>query len=1338
MHRINTFLILFLSFVLILAVGSWTFLQSQTFGRIISKTITKISAEELNAKIRFSRVNIRFFPPSLGLENISLKYDNEGTEISAQAGEIGVVFDVGLFKDDKIHLKQIYLEQGHAEILLAKNETSSTDNPWDLIQNEIKKLPIDINELQINESKIDILGSSIDVHQMNISIEDKKIGFNGELKHLKNESIEQSIDLVKVKGELKRAELLVDEIIILQKRSMISLKAKIINWSDVNRLSVNGEFDSDVFVPDASEWVKVDLLNFKDGNLKTTGRFTWSQARGVQVENKFIISKLDSSFLVSDEIVGELKSDEQKVILESLKVTNKNESLVINSPTVMWDSDRKKILPEGVRASLNKFELNNGLRIIGDSLQVLRGSLTGQLDFRLDGTNLYFKPQDNLKISNLRLEIPTEGPKKEFTVLNVSDATLFDSEFIVEDGEFKMSSRLKAAATDLKIDGRVGKETVKFDVARGPLNLEDLGNVAGLDFKGFGENSISVYGNLDDVKIKIEGSFSQFEFLEYKLGDTKHSFIIDLKSGVVDINDFRSKKGRYEYQGSGKVNYRDFDLDFSIDMPEMGFNQLKDIIYPLRAGLAFLPNNFDALLQGNLEILAKGSIENIKVSSDVYAQRITAYDESIKNAKFNFSYYMKLIQIQSLSVLKDQGRVDGSIKYDLNESALHYKLSARNLQSSEFNFYKKLPLSIDFSAVGEFEGVFRDAGWSHKGFVGLTKSVIDDETIPDSSFRWDFNQNSVSLEGALAGDWLLLSANSQGEGKRKVLNTNALVNIQNLPLFLRGMLGENTHLNSAQGSLDMSLEATLPDFDLEKITGKLWLKNLNLKTTQIDLKQNFNKPQIVIQKGFIKKWDIGISSADLDFSSVGEGSFDKKFKNTNKISLDAKYFELLTKHIQRSQGKASAEGYITYQKDAPLIFSGASRGSNLVVSTDFLPFALSDLNYSLKFQNKDLEIEKFSFRPDSGLVSVSGAVIFDNTKPDLNLRYSLDRASIPILSRSRLLLSGNGMIFGGKPPYLINGDLIINKSVIINEINDFTGSSSIVSDSKYLPTDQESSIAGIANLDLSVKTESPIQINNSMMDVFLLADLQLSGEMIRPFADGRVYSTGMQSKVFFKNSEYYLSKAEIQFNGRKSITKPDFDIVASSSIANYKIFAKAFGNPESFTFDLSSEPALSQQNILSLIAFGYTEDISNAISPEEKQQLTNVGVGSFIFDQFKVTDIVKKQFGLQVNLGTMFVQAEESMLAGRGQEQSGSGTLARTRTATNIEVKKRLSDAMTLSVSSTVGGQIGQRQKMNLNYGISRNVQLEGVYELRTNAEGQEDIIDNSIGGDVKIRMTFK
>jgi hypothetical protein len=56
-----------------------------------------------------------------------------------------------------------------------------------------------------------------------------------------------------------------------------------------------------------------------------------------------------------------------------------------------------------------------------------------------------------------------------------------------------------------------------------------------------------------------------------------------------------------------------------------------------------------------------------------------------------------------------------------------------------------------------------------------------------------------------------------------------------------------------------------------------------------------------------------------------------------------------------------------------------------------------------------------------------------------------------------------------------------------------------------------------------------------------------------------------------------------------------------------------------------------------------------------------------------------------------------------------------------------------------MGGSIGQRQSMNLNYSVSKKVQVEGVYEVRSNAEGEENIqVIDSIGGDLKFRWTFK
>ena len=63
---------------------------------------------------------------------------------------------------------------------------------------------------------------------------------------------------------------------------------------------------------------------------------------------------------------------------------------------------------------------------------------------------------------------------------------------------------------------------------------------------------------------------------------------------------------------------------------------------------------------------------------------------------------------------------------------------------------------------------------------------------------------------------------------------------------------------------------------------------------------------------------------------------------------------------------------------------------------------------------------------------------------------------------------------------------------------------------------------------------------------------------------------------------------------------------------------------------------------------------------------------------------------------------------------------------------------MNLSVTSTVGGGIGQKQSMNLNYNISEKLSFEGVYETRTSDEGEQTINDSSLGADVKIRWSFR
>lgn len=1330
MHRINTFLILFFALFTLLTFGSWTFLQSKTFGKILSRSITKIASSQLDTDVSFSKVVIKFFPPALGLENVRVEYDRLGTKISAEAGEIGVEFDVELFKGEKIHLQRIYLTQGSVDLEIADSEDTGR-HPWDVITAEINKLPVDIEEVQVDQSRVTIKDQVINVNSLGLGLGKNEISINGSVKHLLLQDMPDSVDLVKIEGVLKKNEFVANNLALIQKRSLIASKVKISNWHLLDSMEVKGEFDTDVFIPDISEWINVPEINFQNGALRTKGRFSWSKASGTSVENEFEIIDLESNFLIAKSIKGQLSSSDLNVYLESLVVENNQEKATLGDRVLVWDNTNSTTLPNGLTATLENFELSNAVRILGDSLKPLRGELSGKIRFNLKKKDLFFYPSNGFIVRNLKLVIDEAKP-----ILHAKKVDLSEAEFLVIDNALTMKAKIKSANTDMDIEGYVGKGEVDFDFVKGKIDLEDFGDIAGLELKGSGMNSITAKGKLDDVILGMQGDLDNFEILGYKIGNAKHEMFLRLKDGIVDIPVFKAKKSRYEYQGVGRVNYKDFDLDINLDIPQISFNELKDALSPLESGFSFLPADFDASIQGNVSLSAKKSISTLRVEADVYGQKIIAYDEMFKSSKFTFISENRVIHLRDFSVEKEKGKLLGDLKYFLNDSRLDYNLSLRGLPSSEINLYKRTPLKLDFMALGEFKGSYSAIEQRHNGFLALISSSIEEESVGDSRIEWNFDKNDIFANIDLMGGWLKLRTDTVEENKRTKVKTDLVADVENLPLLLRGLFGENSQLTSATGRLNLTGEMDFYRREEFRPTGNLWLRELSLSTGQISIDQRFAKSQIEFSNGLINKWKLNVDSPLLKFDSRGVGDFRSRYRLENTLDMDAIFFELLSKNIQRAQGRTVSQVGLKY--DGAFEFTGDFRGEKIVVSTDLLPFAVSDLQYHITLINDELDVEALKFKPASGLVSINGSILFDKRMPDMNLSYQLDRANFPIKNRSDITLSGNGLVFGGKPPYLINGSVLVNKGLVANELSDFTNQSSGISDTKYLPKEQDSTVAGLFNLDIGVRTENAIHINNSMMDLFLQADLQLLGEPLRPVAEGRVSSSGVQSKVFFKNSEYIISKSEFLFNSKKEITKPDFDIVASSSIANYKVSAKVFGTPDNFTFDLSSEPALTKQNILSLIAFGYTEDISNAITPEERQQLTNVGVGSFIFDQFKVTDIVKKQFGLQVNLGTMFVQAEESMLAGRGQEQSGSGTLARTRTATNIEVKKRLSEAMTLSVSSTVGGQIGQRQRMNLNYGVSKNIQLEGIYELRTNAEGQEDIIDNSIGGDVKFRMSFK
>ena len=366
---------------------------------------------------------------------------------------------------------------------------------------------------------------------------------------------------------------------------------------------------------------------------------------------------------------------------------------------------------------------------------------------------------------------------------------------------------------------------------------------------------------------------------------------------------------------------------------------------------------------------------------------------------------------------------------------------------------------------------------------------------------------------------------------------------------------------------------------------------------------------------------------------------------------------------------------------------------------------------------------------------VAGDIDLSKIIPELNIKFEVDKANFNILKKSNITISGKGAFVGTDMPYILSGDFSIFRCDVLDEPTDFMGDSKIVKkEFQYLPKSNVSEEDSVVNFNINVNTLEPIRISNSLSDMSYLGTLQVTGGESKPFISGKVDLAPGNNKIFFKNNEYVLTKGNVYFYNKESFDNPELDFVASSNISDYKVNIKVFGHVDDFALEMSSEPPLAQSDVLSLIAFGYTDDISSGLSTAQRESITQVGVGSFIFDRLKINETLKNEFGVQINLGTELQQNDASYL---GQVTGDSDVEGRISSATKVEVKKRLSESLDLSVSSTVGGVIGQRQSMNLNYNIDKNLSIEGVLEERTYDNSGVSITDESAGFDLKVRQSF-
>jgi translocation and assembly module TamB len=1315
------------------------FIQTKTFGKIASRVISDISLRRADARVSVKSMAISLLPPGVEFHQVKISKNlSPDKKIFTEFGSLG--FYVGLIEveEKKLTLGEIRISDSVIDYTAPEEDAPAPQEIDRKLINKVfdfsNKLPLRVDTLLLENTRIFYNYDLIEAKRLKLFKRGEN--FIGRF-HLANFKPMKESDLVidEVWGDaqLSREDINIYRLKIQHDVHSLLLKGKLRKYYLLKGADISLSGESHLFLQNLKNQISLpELIKFNTGfaHLSFKGQVKDQKISGNLDAS---ISELDSNVVKAEQLIAQLAFNENDITLEKLLLKNKSENLTLLAPRKVYDFQSKNYLRQPLTVRAENLELNNALSIL-PSLKVLKGQLTGEITFSMLGQNLDFKPKDGFIVNNLGLVV---GEDKPFTILMIKRAKLTSASFRVIDKEFQMDSLIELNHSLLDVHGKVNSKRASFNVKDAVVDFEDFGSISQLDIKGKGNLDINVSGPLDDVIIKLKGKMKGFEVLGYRLGQSDKDLSIALKHSEVIIHKFESLYRTTPISGTGAINWDTNDIALGINSSRATLVDLKEILHPIFSKLQFLPSDLDLLTKIDADINGKTSLDGLKVKAETQFTDLVAYGETFSSGELNVTMANQLLRIKDFVANKGKGQIRGEFAYSLKSEQMKMNYEWDELSLASFSAVKKAKLNLNGIISGLLIGEGTSSDYNIQIETKMDRSKSQDYSFEDSLVKLNLSPKSIKGDVNLLGQVITSSFDFAPKHDRKSW-LNLKINSPTVKPFLVALLGQQLESKDFTGSMGFSLDTTFRGA-FEEVDLKATLQNMKFRHENFNVNYSSSQPQFVIDQNQIKRWNLSIQEPDVFVSTKGRGEFGKEVFLYHDFHLNSRIFEILLAPVLSAEGFVRNSLKIDGAKNN-YQFNVTSRATDLDLSIAAVPFPLNDIAYSLDFSNRRLVVHDMRTTLENGLVSLKGDIFFDGEQPDINLKYSMDKAEIPILGKSLLNLSGEGIVLGNEPPYSVGGEIIINKANIVNELNEFNSKSNALSQVRFLPQNQESQVGKYFNLNLNVKVDNPARITNSLMDVSLKGEVMLLGNPSRPRAEGRLFAPSNSSRIFFKNNEYFITNADLNFTPKKEIANPDFDVQALTFISSYKVQIKAYGDLERFNFDLTSDPSLTRNSILSLIAFGYTDEIQSSLTQGEQQNLTQVGVGSFVFDRFKISDILNKQFGLQVNLGTVFEQSQtDSLLSGR-TTQDGQGTLGigRTRSATKIELKKRLDEALSLSVSSTMGGSIGQRQSMNLNYSINKKVQLEGVYELRTNEEGLEDVIDNSIGGDLKFRWTFK
>jgi translocation and assembly module TamB len=838
-----------------------------------------------------------------------------------------------------------------------------------------------------------------------------------------------------------------------------------------------------------------------------------------------------------------------------------------------------------------------------------------------------------------------------------------------------------------------GKKEITIDAQAEPMVLEDVGKLAGIPLGGAGAARISIRIPPNAVFIDGELALQDAAFRGFALGNLQTP--VTYRDGLLSFAEANGTKGRTAYQGRAVLDFRGEAPAAQVlaQIPAGRVEDLIEILAPISPALQ--PLRRVALGDARGSVRLEGPADALNGRFDFELRQVNAEGRRFGDGAL-------------------RARLDSGETIVLEDLSLKGPLGASHAEGRwAFDGPVQGRFQIDGLSLEETLGRERARSLRARGVLALTGTIKGTDAEPDVSLKLGGPQvylsgrslGAMALEGRLRGEQLQIWG-------KPAAQTDLLLNAQvrrpypyegtlrlGLP-DIRAFLPDVATAQGLTGSLQGVLTAAGNLSDVEQSQGELHLDALRLQRGEFRA-ENDGPWDLRFKGTRVETQGLSLKGPETQLSLSGSAApqaLDFALSGT----VDLRLVESLLPMLERSTGRLEVAGTARGDPADPQLVGAAT-----LVDAGFRlrgqPVELRGLRGKLDFSESRILWTDLQGQANDGRLSTRGDIRWRRFQPEqLDVVAQLDQVAVRMLEDAPFAASGELTLSGKPGAFVLSGDLDVQR---LRYRRPFGFDSLVQKQSKSSAAAEPPREWLTLDVALHLKDAA---VENNLARARILGDVRLTGTNLHPGLIGAL-EAGEGSQAFFRGNAFNVTQGSVDFKDRRSL-EGVFDVRAESQLREYLVRLHAFGKTSQPQILLSSEPALPEGDVISLLTLGVTSRDRNATT------VTGAGLAAEALYQASGLDRQVQRFlprntvlrDLSFHISTLYNDAN-GLVEPTVQMES-----------------KFLTEQLKLGVSQPVSGK-GTRAQAEYRFDdrVSAQIQWDNVYN---------DVPFGNLGLDLKLR----